>query len=559
MTKQKQRLSGKGRTQPPIRRLPITVLLAIAVAGCADTYATRNEHVEPATKPVSTATTSEDHNRPKAAPRLPVAMHTDTSSAAIPPRSLRVSTNVYGATLLVRDKESGEEVRRVTLEGLPCDHEFELENDRQYVYEAQLGDESVVESTAEEDHVRLEFAADTIRELCRKAVCLIRLPEGGFGSGFLYGDRQTVVTAAHVLATKTVADVEIVFDPCEDDETTLTGAQLVYFDAKQDVAIIRLDQPVARRRPFLGRVDGSPDRLLPRHHQNIGQARESAQRGDRRAMIVIGNPGRGDGYDPLYTRNALMVAARPDEFQIDVELKPGFSGGPICLADTGQVAGIVSYKIAASPAYQEVGKSYAKSVALADDAFSHWQRLSSNSQASRMRRLNDRFARQYGVRCAVNAALGIYHDAAVYTAVCAEVVEDYRLQMDKVVRSIPPSAPRRVFQERLRKAHRHFLKERAPEKAKKVREKVSRRLRTETDKWFQEAIATETLPAEIKTDLREAYESYDTLRVAAETIVDPNASISKGKTVDEFLELAFELWSNASSAAGQVVTGAISG
>jgi S1-C subfamily serine protease len=456
-----------------------------------------------------------------------------------PPRgetvSIDVSTNVHGATLVVRDAASRKQVHEVSLKGGQRSHRFDLQAGHPYEYEARAATAVVrraVRHHGDSSQLVLNFDPQTVREICRMAVCLIRLPEGGHGSGFLFGDRQTVVTAAHVLMTRRVEDVELIFNPAEAKQTRLTGARLIYFDAKEDVAVLRLAKPVAVERPFLWHLKDSVS---------------AESKFDARAeFLVIGNPARGDDYDPLYIRKAKIVSGRPDEFQLDIELHPGYSGGPVCLADTGQVAGLVSYKIIGGLQYQDVGKSFAKSADIADDAITNWTSMDANRQQDRVDRLAAQFTRQYGYRCAFIAGFCVFFDSAVYTDICVGVAADYEKYMAKELGQMNPGSRQASVRKKMREAHKKYITERAPEKAKEVRDEVSPKLREETKKWYDEAMADTTLPESIKEPLKKAHEQYVYLKDAAEQIVDPKAGVRGGKTVEEFLESVLKSWSKAS-------------
>jgi len=180
--------------------------------------------------------------------------------------SVEVETNLRGSTVTVRDASGGGEVARQDLTGGETQCQFQLEAGREYEFEAKLGKFVTKRRGKGLERVLLNFQPAEIRDVCRMATCLIKLPQGGFGSGFLFGNRQTIVTAAHVLAAKTVGELELVFEPAEREEK-YSGAQLIYFDAEQDVALLHLPSPVAEERPFLQRMDQNPDALpiTPKH------------------------------------------------------------------------------------------------------------------------------------------------------------------------------------------------------------------------------------------------------------------------------------------------------
>ena len=127
------------------------------------------------------------------------------------------------------------------------------------------------------------------------------------------------------------------------------------------------------------------------------------------------------------------------------------------------------------------------------------------------------------------------------------VVQDYKIYMAEARFAIHPQSRNAVVRSKLRRAHTKFLRERAPKTAKKVRERVSPRLRRETKKWYERAMADEVLPQEIKDELKLAYESYVSLKEAAEKLVDSSGDAKSSKTMDEFLEWVTERWEDANS------------
>jgi S1-C subfamily serine protease len=262
----------------------------------------------------------------------------DASKAEAPDTDalVGVTINLRGSTIVIRDAANGAEVARHQLSGGETTRQLPLRLDREYEFEALLGQFATQRRAKESPgEVDLTFDPEEIRNICRMATCLIKLPEGGFGSGFLFGDRQTIVTAAHVLTTRNVGEVEIIFDPAENEER-YAGARLIYFDAEQDVALVHLPEPVSDRRPFLHRMDQNPETTVVQVSRAEDPTKPAILTFVRREVIVVGNPGRGNDYDPLFTREAKIVGGRPDEFEINIELKPGYSGGPVCLADSMQ-------------------------------------------------------------------------------------------------------------------------------------------------------------------------------------------------------------------------------
>ena len=121
------------------------------------------------------------------------------------------------------------------------------------------------------------FTDTQIQKLRKSATCLILMPDGGFGSGFVFGDRKTIVTAAHCVAAPKPEDLTFVFHPTEKDEYRTKGAKLIYFDAAQDVAVLTLPQELANDTPyFWSGGNAKPDDKI----------------------VILGNPGRNGKFDP---------------------------------------------------------------------------------------------------------------------------------------------------------------------------------------------------------------------------------------------------------------------
>ncbi|MDJ0761330.1 MAG: trypsin-like peptidase domain-containing protein [Woeseiaceae bacterium] len=146
--------------------------------------------------------------------------------------------------------------------------------------------------------------------------------QSGIGSGFLVDDEGYVMTAAHVIQTADLVQVEFA------DGWSSTAA-IIYSDPAKDVALLKLDKLPENPRP--ARL-GDSDRV---------------QTGDE--VFVIGAPlglsytltvghisGRR-GYD-----DAMMRGIQAETFQTDAAINQGNSGGPL-FNKRGEVIGIVSH------------------------------------------------------------------------------------------------------------------------------------------------------------------------------------------------------------------------
>ncbi|MCA9080763.1 MAG: trypsin-like peptidase domain-containing protein, partial [Planctomycetaceae bacterium] len=303
------------------------------------------------------------------------------------------------------------------------------------------------------------------------------------------------------------------------------GAKLMHFDANQDIALLRLAEPVPESRPYLY------------------CGKENAKAEDE--VVIIGNPGRDGKFDPTYSRSGKVAGGRVDEFYLDLELKPGFSGGPVCMAASNQVLGLVSFKIVRSNDYEALGRSYAKAADLIGDAHDHFTSLSADSQQSRIDRLEKDHDEQYLLGLAGQAAVDMYLDSSVYLYICWTVAVDYIRYTAEVEAKMNPNLPLASKHRALKAAHGKYLKEEAPEIARKVRDRVSPKLRMAESKSYERAITNPRLDPDLKANLEAAYKNYSEIRQAAEQIVERSGSATKGRTIDEFLKWAAELYSEA--------------
>jgi len=144
----------------------------------------------------------------------------------------------------------------------------------------------------------------------------------GLGSGFLIDDEGHVMTAAHVVQTADLVEVEFV------DGTKVT-ASVVASDPVKDVALLKLDKLPERIRPV---------KLADSDKVSIGEE-----------IFIIGAPyglshtltvghisarhGTDDGY---------MGAIQAETFQTDAAINQGNSGGPM-FNRRGEVIGVVSH------------------------------------------------------------------------------------------------------------------------------------------------------------------------------------------------------------------------
>lgn len=146
--------------------------------------------------------------------------------------------------------------------------------------------------------------------------------EPGLGSGFLIDKEGHVMTAAHVVQTADLVEVEFV------DGTKVTAA-IVSSDPIKDVALLKLDSV--------------PDNATV---AKLGDS-DDVQVGDE--VFVIGAPlglshtltvGHISGRRPY--DDSMMQGIQAETFQTDAAINQGNSGGPL-FNQRGEVIGVVSY------------------------------------------------------------------------------------------------------------------------------------------------------------------------------------------------------------------------
>ncbi|MCA1318573.1 S1C family serine protease [Bacillus tianshenii] len=154
----------------------------------------------------------------------------------------------------------------------------------------------------------------------QKLVVKIELPDGSFGSGFLYNNKGDVITNAHVVPN--AKEVKVVTA----DSKELTG-QVIGVSVDTDVAVVRVPE-----------LEGTEPLRLART--------KKAELGDE--VIALGSP---LGFQNTVTTGIISGVGRSfeidsfkyeDVFQISAPIAPGNSGGPLINTTTGEVVGINS-------------------------------------------------------------------------------------------------------------------------------------------------------------------------------------------------------------------------
>jgi len=162
-----------------------------------------------------------------------------------------------------------------------------------------------------------ESEKSTVILEAQSSVYTIYTEDGGMGSGFLYEDKGTVVTNAHVV----VGFTEVTVRNYMGQETT---GKVIGISDFFDIALIQVDD-YAGEKP-LEREDA---------YMTIGTE-----------VIAIGSP---DGWENSASIGYISGVDRilddidynySNVYQIDAHIAPGSSGGPLLDANTGKVIGI---------------------------------------------------------------------------------------------------------------------------------------------------------------------------------------------------------------------------
>lgn len=141
----------------------------------------------------------------------------------------------------------------------------------------------------------------------------IGIPLAGHGSGVLVDQAGLVLTAAHVVKDARVLAVQF---------PGMTGpvvARVVYADDEHDIALIQVP-PQSRETPKLCSAD------MALH--------------TRQEVFAVGYPLDSTREDPQSSRGIISARLTSGDFQLDISVNPGNSGGPI-ITNGDEVCGIV--------------------------------------------------------------------------------------------------------------------------------------------------------------------------------------------------------------------------
>jgi S1-C subfamily serine protease len=332
--------------------------------------------------------------------------------------------------------------------------------------------------------IAIDFTAEEVTEICRQAVCLVRTPLG-FGSGVLVGDSYTVATAAHVIDdTPSAADLEFVFSPGAVAEHRIHGANVLYYDRENDLAVLRFDQPLPSPRVPLSLVSEAPP---------LGAE-----------VLAVGNPGAWDGEPSLLAVSFGRVANfLPKVIHVDMSVNPGNSGGPVCLARSAEVVGIVNWKredrerMAFVLPWTEVQRGL--------DA---WQAKNEAQRRVMLADRTQRFDHHATNRRVAKTALSMYLCASMYHEVCLRVVRlAQRIGLDAANAELP-----------------------------RLRAEVQRRFgpiaEDSLERLYREVQRDPAVPKPTKERLQRAFEHYRQLRNEAETLTAPSVDVFERRVED---------------------------
>ncbi|RWZ55112.1 trypsin-like serine protease [Halobacillus fulvus] len=165
-----------------------------------------------------------------------------------------------------------------------------------------------------------EETADDRTEIIREAQSKVFtiLTSESQGSGFLYEDNGTVVTNAHVVAG--YRDVTV-----KDTEGNTRNGQVIGISDQYDVALIQVDD-----------LSGQAPLEVEDEQSAIGT--EVIALGSPQGLENTASIGYLTGLDRSFEAGFIYE----DVYQIDAQISPGSSGGPLLDADTGKVIGINS-------------------------------------------------------------------------------------------------------------------------------------------------------------------------------------------------------------------------
>lgn len=164
---------------------------------------------------------------------------------------------------------------------------------------------------------------DIVAEV-ENSVALIK-GKAGSGTGFVVLP-GIIATNSHVINSEEIADLQVLFPSASDTKKGPFSPKLLYEDPKRDLAFLQIASKLH-----------DPIPLVQDHSFRRAQK-----------VIVIGNPGRGDGeiLENAISEGILSTQTKIDDqpyYQLSIAVNSGNSGGPV-LNDEGEVLGVVTLK-----------------------------------------------------------------------------------------------------------------------------------------------------------------------------------------------------------------------
>ncbi len=323
-----------------------------------------------------------------------------------------------------------------------------------------------------------------IAESVIRSVCMVKTPSGR-GTGFLVKDQYTILTAAHVIGdVRSPDDLEFIFSPSIDknfpseDELKLRGAQIIHFDRTVDVAILRLKDAVPKNRQPLLLSEGKVE--LQTH------------------VVAVGNPGYGDRYLPLETTGGFVTNNNP--LMTDSYIRPGYSGGPVFKAQTGEVVGIISARLVCSDIAREdaFSRSFLSTVFLVHKALKDWDALNPDEQTAHAEEAQQNWTQQVSDRRVFQAGLYLAVTSDLYHKIATECADFVKNEFNR--NGIEAA---RLVDRALDDVRKNFKKEFNPE------------LEMITDRFFKTAMNDELIDMAVRMKLEEAHQKFEQLQTSA--------------------------------------------
>ena len=172
-----------------------------------------------------------------------------------------------------------------------------------------------VEQTASPPRLRqVSFEeAQKAQNTVKRAVAQVRATPKDFGTAFVVNDQGVLLTAAHVVEGHTQVDIRF------EDDKEWTSAKVVHSNRAKDLALLRLDDPSAlkNRRPLSFWLSNALTEGTPLYAFGF--------RPNQRAALF--QPGE-------------VVGSSATHQLWSAQIKPGYSGGPVCLRNAAIVVGL---------------------------------------------------------------------------------------------------------------------------------------------------------------------------------------------------------------------------